>query len=358
VAPRRIGKMGNACATSIEDQRSKQIELQIQQDRKEQSKETKLLLLGAGESGKSTVLKQMKIIHCKGFSQAERERHKEIVFSNIILSMNTLIQCLGRTGRLSQLSPECQKYAQLFLYGSSYSEQELTKEISDGVKLLWSQDLVKRLFATDKELQIPDSVSFFFDEIDRISQQDFIPTEQDVLRARVRTTGITEVSFSILENKFRVVDVGGQRSERKKWIHCFQNVTALIFCVAMSEYDLTLFEDSSVNRMQESMELFSEIVNCEWFAQSAIILFLNKSDLFQEKIQRVDLNVCFPEYTGGLDFKAGCAFLKDKFNSLNRDKSRTVYAHVTCATDTQNIRFVFSAVKEILLQSEITKFVL
>jgi len=40
-------------------------------------------------------------------------------------------------------------------------------------------------------------------------------------------------------------DVGGQRSERKKWIHCFEDVTAIIFCVAMSEYDQVLQEDET-----------------------------------------------------------------------------------------------------------------
>ncbi len=39
-------------------------------------------------------------------------------------------------------------------------------------------------------------------------------------------------------------DVGGQRSERKKWIHCFENVTSIIFCVALSEYDQVLLEES------------------------------------------------------------------------------------------------------------------
>lgn len=40
-------------------------------------------------------------------------------------------------------------------------------------------------------------------------------------------------------------DVGGQRSERKKWIHCFENVTSIIFCVALSEYDQVLLEESN-----------------------------------------------------------------------------------------------------------------
>ncbi|CAN0403236.1 unnamed protein product, partial [Hapterophycus canaliculatus] len=82
-------------------------------------------------------------------------------------------------------------------------------------------------------------------------------------------------------------DVGGQRNERKKWIHCFDNVTAVIFVAALSEYDQCLFEDASTNRMIEAMDLFNEICNNRFFSESSMILFLNKKDLFAEKIQRV-----------------------------------------------------------------------
>lgn len=71
----------------------------------------------------------------------------------------------------------------------------------------------------------------------------YVPTVDDVLRTRVKTTGIVEMVFTFRDLRFRLVDVGGQRSERKKWIHCFQGITALIFTVALSEYDLVLAED-------------------------------------------------------------------------------------------------------------------
>lgn len=96
----------------------------------------------------------------------------------------------------------------------------------------------------------------------------------------------------------RMFDVGGQRSERKKWIHCFEGVTAIIFCVALSGYDLVLAEDEEMNRMIESMKLFDSICNSKWFVETSIILFLNKKDLFEEKIARSPLTICFPEYTG------------------------------------------------------------
>jgi hypothetical protein len=87
-----------------------------------------------------------------------------------------------------------------------------------------------------------------------------VPSAQDILRSRVRTTGIVETSFLVEGNTFKMYDVGGQRNERKKWIHCFENVTAVLFVAAISEYDQKLFEDESQNRMSEALSLFEEIV--------------------------------------------------------------------------------------------------
>lgn len=70
-----------------------------------------------------------------------------------------------------------------------------------------------------------------------------MPTDQDLLRSRLRTTGITETIFDLGQLTYRMFDVGGQRSERKKWIHCFENVNCLLFLVAISGYDQCLVED-------------------------------------------------------------------------------------------------------------------
>jgi guanine nucleotide-binding protein subunit alpha len=87
------------------------------------------------------------------------------------------------------------------------------------------------------------STCSFFIDLDRLFSKEFVPTDQDVLRARLRTTGITETIFDLGSLQYRMFDVGGQRSERKKWIHCFENVNALMFLVAISGYDQCLAED-------------------------------------------------------------------------------------------------------------------
>lgn len=178
-------------------------------------------------------------------------------------------------------------------------------------------------------------------------------------------------------------DVGGQRSERKKWIHCFEGVTAIIFCVALSGFDLVLAEDEEMNRMIESMKLFDSICNSKWFVETSIILFLNKKDLFEEKIKRSPLTICFPEYTGksntyivhkrnpietGFFHIFGClstflgsneyeeasSYIKMKFENLNKRRDqKEIYTHLTCATDTHNIEFVFDAVTDVIIKNNL-----
>lgn len=138
----------------------------------------------------------------------------------------------------------------------------------------------------------------YFDSVDRIALPDYLPTDQDVLRSRVKTTGITETTFIIGDLTYRMFDVGGQRSERKKWIHCFENVTTILFLVAISEYDQLLFEDETVNRMQEALTLFDSICNSRWFLKTSIILFLNKIDRFREKLPISPMKNYFSDYEG------------------------------------------------------------
>jgi len=277
--------------------KSSKIDEYLRKERRDMEHEVKLLLLGAGESGKSTITKQMKIIHLKGFTDEERLSYKDIIHSNVIMAMRAIINATEKLG-VNNIAPENKDLAEIFTTNEILFEQKVTPEIADAVKTLWKDPGIQELYSKANEYQLIDSADYFISSIDRIVADDYCPTPQDLLRARARTTGITEICFDWSGVHWRMVDVGGQRNERKKWIHCFQDVTALIFCVAMSEYDLKLYEDERVNRMHESVTLFEEICNCQWFNDTSVIMFLNKKDLFEEKIKTVDLKVCFDDYEG------------------------------------------------------------
>lgn len=192
----------------------------------------------------------------------------------------------------------------------------------------------------------------FFEKIEEISQKEYVPTNKDILLSRRRTTGVTETNFSDKNgNTFKMIDVGGQRSERKKWLKVFDNVTAVLFITSLSEYDQNLYEDDTKNRMQESLELFEEIVELPYFKKTAVITFFNKYDLFKEKIKKVDLGNFFKNYKDGLDEEKAKKFIQTMF--LSKSKGRTLVSHFTNATDTDLIKNIFNDVKGIVLQKHL-----
>ncbi|KAI8321620.1 G-protein complex alpha subunit GpaA/FadA [Martensiomyces pterosporus] len=345
------------CGASKEDLDEKrandEIENQLRKDRMNMRNEVKMLLLGAGESGKSTIIKQMKLIHDGGYSREERESFKEVIFSNTIQSMRVLLEAMD-TLHIPLERPEYQVHSNVIMSMPSQIEADvLPADVADAVRTLWTDRGVIACFRRSNEFQLNDSASYYFDSIDRICQPDYLPTDQDVLRSRVKTTGINETIFRVGELTYRMLDVGGQRSERKKWIHCFENVTAILFLVAISEYDQVLIEDETVNRMQEALTLFDSICNSRWFVKTSIILFLNKMDIFRDKLPHSPMKSYFPDFDGGNDIDAASEYILKRFVSLNQSDAKQIYTHFTCATDTNQIKFVMAAVNDIIIQTNL-----
>ncbi|KAG8857146.1 guanine nucleotide-binding protein subunit alpha [Serendipita sp. 411] len=219
--------------------RNDEIENQLKRDRLQAKNEIKMLLLGAGESGKSTVLKQMKLIHHGGYNDQERESYKEIIFSNTVQSMRAILEAMP-TLDLALAPQNDSRRATIMALPVQLETDTLPREVTDAIRSLWRDPAVQEAVRRAREFQLNDSATYYFNAMDRMAAPGYIPTDQDILRSRVKTTGITETMFRVGELTYRLFDVGGQRSERKKWIHCFENVTALVFLVALSEYDQML----------------------------------------------------------------------------------------------------------------------
>ena len=260
----------------------------------------KLLLLGAGESGKSTIFKQLKILYSteKGYTPREREQSKPYIYSNIFGNMRTVLENTDKFGPVENAD------AKAAFLGLVKSEDEpapaVTPEIAAVLKNLWNDAGVQQTWKERANYQVQDALKYYMENIDRIAAPGWAPKDDDILRSRVRTTGIQEESYLIDGVDFAIFDVGGQRNERKKWIHCFDQVTAVIFVAAVSEYNQVLYEDSSMNRIDEALVLFEEICNSKWFKNTSMILFLNKRDLFAEKLIEVPFtgNGRFPDFKG------------------------------------------------------------
>jgi guanine nucleotide-binding protein subunit alpha len=267
------------------------------------------------------------------------------------------MKALQKSNQIVELSEDEQQFASLVMSPEVMSFTELTSDVTEAIENLWKSEIVKKRFLFKSDVQIIDSASYFFDNIKRISEGDYVPTDQDILYSRTRTTGITEFCFHLAGTPLRLVDVGGQRSERRKWIHCFDDVTAIFFIVAISEFDQRLREDETTNRLKEAINLFQEVCDYDHFANTSVILFLNKSDLFEQKLERgIKFSDFLPElYNGPNEKDALFKWLEEHFKELARAKQRSIYTHITCATNTENVETVFGAVQNIFMKGQINE---
>ncbi|KAG8754477.1 Guanine nucleotide-binding protein alpha-2 subunit [Serendipita sp. 396] len=373
----------SSSALDKERERSANIDRAIEEDAKRLKRECKILLLGSGESGKSTIVKQMKIIHQNGYSHAELLMFRPTIYRNLLESAESVVlamrkldiqpaieanrenDVIGRIEAWSQrmraegwwggergargalmwqegeLENEAAKAAQSggvtlghffqaggvgnngdvdgpvqFVPSSTTNakrrdlldEKRLSMsdlrdpdsgfppEIAQAIHDLFEDPMFKYLVEERSgEFYMMDSGVYFIEHALRIgSGSEYVPTTTDVLRARAKSVGIAETRFDMGPLSIHMFDVGGQRSERKKWIHCFEAVTSIIFCVALSEYDQGLLEAKTT----------------------------------------------------------AAKFILWKFTQENKGRL-SIYPHLTQATNTNKIKLVFAAVKETILSNSL-----
>ncbi|KAI8621249.1 guanine nucleotide binding protein, alpha subunit [Chytriomyces sp. MP71] len=422
---------------------SKRIDAMIHEEMKREKESVKLLLLGPGETGKSTILKQIKLIYGAGFEAEERKFLRSAVLSNVIQCIKTLAQnmdhlripfgfkwinsdagddsCQETSGDVPHSTPNTLnrmvdkltpdeanstyiKESAITLEGGKVSDSSvatlapknplalraeleyasqgrkqnrskisnaaklvkrnvvmlltsdgfvLDEEYIKAVKLLWSDPGIQYCFSRSSEYQLLDCCAYYLNEIDRIGQPDYVPTDQDILFARITTSTITETKVYIDNILFKIFDVGGQRSERKRWAPYFDNVKAIVYVAAISAYDQTCMEDNKTNRITEAVTLFDSIVNHPIFKSTPILLFLNKIDMFKKKVDKVPISNYFPKFEGANESSAGKEYFARLFLSRNKYQERRVYVHFTWATDTKQIRRVLETVYQIILKQNL-----
>ncbi|KAJ3058606.1 hypothetical protein HDU98_005289, partial [Podochytrium sp. JEL0797] len=406
--------------------RSKEINRMIQQEKNELDKvrlsTVKLLLLGPGESGKSTVVKQMKLMNGIKFTAQELDFYRTLTTKNVIACAKALVKAMdqlkipygfdpavdvgaagfGGGGGLGRPTAEkesgCVSREELVpgeaagvsrknsgeasltdgvpspgLPDASASNMNLSAvssslrheghsaaDLVEGVVALGGDPVARAAqaaydLAIMKVGQVPqvgvveglgekldregvEAVSFM-NNLDRVTDSNFVPTEADILQCRVQTTSVTETVFKFNNTAmFHVYDVGGQRTHRKKWAPYFQDVNAIIFVIAI---------------MVEALNLFGTICNHPLFKKTSMIVFLNKIDLFKDKIKTNPVSRYFPNCTG-TDYEAGCLYFTTRVQELNKYKEKKIYTYRTFATDSTQISTILASVNRILMDDQLT----
>jgi len=170
--------------------------------------------------------------------------------------------------------------------------EKFTADLYQDFNKLWKDEAIRRTYDLSHRFQLIDTAEYLFENMHRYHQPNYLPTFDDLTHSRNRTAGLNDIKFTMkdktgrITEQYEIYDVGGQRNERRKWITLFDHITGVIYVAALSCYNQTLWEDQRINRMQESLALFKSILNMEGLERVHIILFLNKCDIFAEKIKK------------------------------------------------------------------------
>jgi len=225
-------------------------------------------------------------------------------------------------------------------------------EVAESIETLWEFEEIQEMYdeRTEHKINVPSASPYYFTNARRFAEKDYTPNNDDIFNAKVRTTGATDIVFETGGVQFTLVDVGGQRSERRKWLHCFDDVTSVLFLTALDEYDMVLEEDQKQNRLQESLHLFTQVSSSQFFEQSSWILFLNKNDLFIEKIKKYPLNKFFNDISekDAADYESSLNYITQKYIQAFRGPG-PLYHFATCNIDTAATEKLFIALRDTII---------
>ncbi|KAF8906840.1 guanine nucleotide binding protein, alpha subunit [Gymnopilus junonius] len=239
----------------------------------------------------------------------------------------------------------------------------ILNQCSQDMIQLWNSPSIKQLL-TKKMVRNEDLSEYFLDSLERITAPRYVPTDDDVLHARLKTLGVSEHLFKISTDgsvrDWKVYDVGGQRSLRAAWAPYFDDIDAIIFLAPISCFDQVLEEDHRVNRLEDSFKLWTMIVTNRLLKDTNLILFLNKIDLLRTKltsgVKLRDYVVSYGDRPNDLD--SATAYFKRKFGGILYEKSpspRVFYCHLTTVTDTKSTKYILSNVRDMLMRQNLMK---
>ncbi|THU91951.1 G-alpha-domain-containing protein [Dendrothele bispora CBS 962.96] len=236
-------------------------------------------------------------------------------------------------------------------------------ECAEDMKRLWNHKSVQEMLEK-QNLRLEEMAGFFLDSLDEVTSPTYLPNNDHILRARLKTLGVSEhrvkvqTGASNRPDDWRVFDVGGHRSLVTSWAPYFDNMDAIIFLAPISAFDQVLVEAPRVNRLEDSVLLWTSIVANKLLQHTDLILFLNKCDILTAKlasgIKLRDYVVSYGSRPN--NFENAAAYLRKKFAGILKENSplpRTFYCHLTSVTDTLSTQKVIASIRDMLMRDNL-----
>jgi len=310
--------MVNTCVTDGNEgaRKDREINVQIEKDAKRNARAVNLLLYGLNGSGKSSLAKQLKMGCGIEWTVEEREAAGKIIHRKILADAKELIVDVYEAHM--PMSPDNNERAQIIM---GLEEEKLSPSMGELIKNIWEDPAIQAALY-ERLLDVTGEKLHFLENIERISASNYVPTDQDILLVPPDASmGAIETEFEVENYLFRMIEVVGDGLERK-WIHCFEDITAVVFCVALDEFDVY---DGESNRMRLALELFEDLCFNRWFFNTGIILLFSNKARFEEKIEQVDITTAFPRYTGARDSKHMMDYITRQFLGRNPIPKRHIH---------------------------------
>ncbi|KAJ7101459.1 guanine nucleotide binding protein, alpha subunit [Mycena belliarum] len=378
-------------------------------DKKRQ--DVKILLLGQSESGKSTVLKNFRLRFTPQYFDGERAAWRTVVLLNLISSVRTIVDAihaelaapeftlvsavhrqrcdalvplLAQEGAITALLAPISAVAppggeitvrpggawKVLLAESDAAKHtaDVAAALCDEVETLWGDAAVRELLQK-RDISLRDAGGYFLDDIARVTDPGYVPTDADILRARIKTLGVEEHFFEKEGapgtrgvKDFWIYDVPGSRGSRAVWISFFDQVQAIVFLTPLSFYEV-LEEDTRVNRLEDSVVLWKEVCANALLAHVQIILFFNKMDILKAKLRAgLIVKEYVPSFGDRENSYAGAtAYFKEKFRAYHKrtsPKPRSFFYYETTAVDTRSTAKIIGAVHEEIFRKHLHESIL
>ncbi|KAG6828775.1 hypothetical protein H0H92_006799 [Tricholoma furcatifolium] len=353
-------------------ERSDAFDRQLQEDRKNYRRERKILLLelppGLKDSGKSTILKQMKLFYQSGLSQKELEAYRPIVYDDLLHATRVVLLHMRKLGIKFQhlenevladrfLDHKARDLPKTLVFSrmdprlieNGHTDEDVEREAeSEDDATLSPEEEVEQVYmcAYDNHEK---STTPFLERMQSIVAPGYIPNETDILHTRWKTSAISEERFSFQSGLYsiRLIDAGELCAKSRRWLHYFEDAKCIVFCVALSDYDEVLPEDESKTRLTKSLELYESMATSSSFIRTPIVLLLNKFDVFEAKLAKVPLETYFKDYSGGTNVNSAVEYIKNRFLQMRKIDNpyweTETTPIVTQATDTERMRSIFTA---------------
>ncbi|ORZ31057.1 guanine nucleotide binding protein, alpha subunit [Catenaria anguillulae PL171] len=364
---------------------SADIDRQLKEERKREEECIRLLFLGTAESGKSTCLKQMKLIHNGnivdkdqkgkvlesataavngdtrlGAGMMDAQAWAGVLRTNLFDSLEKILGNVGRhsTGFQSAAASSAAETLLGILGPLRDNVLAPPPDLVDLINTLLADPSVQTTIGNGAKYYLLDSAPRLLQDSATILSPTFVPTNEHILLARLPTSTITETRLTIDGFRFKIYDVNGAHGKRQAWMPFFDFCTAVIYVSAISQFDQPLPEDPTITRLHDSLMVFETVINHPLMAKPAFVLFLNKIDVLKQKLDRgIQVKSTFPDYTGSAtqEYEEVCTYFARKFALAIEDKKRKVYIHFTWATSTSQIKTVLKIVQGVIIKLNLAK---